>query len=453
MRDIILPDRAFVKQALSLAIPVALQFLIMSFLAILDNMMIGQLGEAQFAAVSLANQLTFVHILIIFGTCSGASTFMAQFYGAKDSIGFKRVTGVTLIIACFVAIIFSLLSILIPDKVMSVFTNDGQLVIYGSLFLSKAWPALLLGSVTMVFSTALRSIERVRLPLLASTIALALNTILNYLLIFGKFGFPKLGIEGSAIATVIARFVEVVIILIAVYLGKNKWTATRFRDIMGLNMDFLKRFFIIAAPVILNESLWGMGTAGYNIIIGRMGTVATAAFNAAGSMERIAIAFLQGLSNAAVVLVGSEIGAGNFEKAERSGKRIAFWGFTGGVISGILMFISANGYINTFFNALSIETKQQAILTIFTISIFFAFKGFNLINIVGVLRSGGDTLYAFTVDTVGIWLISLPLGYIAGIVFGLPLYLVYGIMLLEEMIKAIISYFRLISLKWIKRLT
>jgi putative MATE family efflux protein len=449
MLNYLFEDKKFYKTLLFLAIPIAAQNLIGSTVNMLDTIMIGQLGETEIAAVGQANQLFFLFNLMLFGINSGSAIFTAQFWGKRDVRNIRRVLGIGLSSAIAVASFFTILAFFFPRQVMSIYSNDPAVIEAGIGYLRIVGLSYIITAVSFTYSAVLRSTEQARLPLILSVAALLSNAVFNYLLIFGKFGFPKMGVEGAALATLIARVIEVVLMVVCVYAGKHV-PAAGLKEMIDLTKDFVKRFFRTTIPVILNESIWALGVSIYSVIYGRIGTQAVAAVNISGTVQNIAMVLFFGISNASAIMIGNRIGAGEEDKAYIYAKRLLTLGVLFAIGMGGVTILTSGLFMNFFNVTNAVRLDAQRIVMIF--GLLMPAKIFNLINIVGVMRSGGDTKYSLFLDTFGVWMVAIPLAYVGGLVIGLPIYWVYFLVGLEEVFKFLLGIRRYRSKKWINNL-
>ncbi len=443
-------DRLFLKQVLVITLPFAFQNLISASLNMVDTIMIGRLGEAEIAAVGLSNQVFFLFHLLLFGVNSGAAIFTAQFWGNRDVKGIRKVLGIALITGTTVGLFFSLVGIIIPGHIISLFSTDPDVIRLGSQYLQLVSISNVFNAVTMAYAFTLRSAGQVTLPVIINFIALCINTCFNYLLIYGHYGFPRMEVKGAAIATVLARLLECLLIIAVIY-GKKLVPAGKLKELTGFNSGFVGKYFKTTAPVIFNEFFWALGVTMFAVVYARMGTGTIAAINIFATVERLSMVVFFGLAQAAAVMIGNQIGAGGESDALCYAKRFCCFGpLLGLLIGGSLIF--AADLILSVYNVPSevIKIAKQIILVY---SIIMPFKIFNLINVVGVLRSGGDTRFSLILDTVGLWLIAVPLAFLSGLVWKLPPHLVYLLTALEEVFKLGLGANRLLTGKWINNLT
>lgn len=443
-------DKNFFKSMLKLAIPIVAQNLILSSLNLVDNIIIGGLGEQAIASVGLANQYFFLLNLLLFGITSGSSIFIAQYWGNKDIVNIKKVLGICLITGGIAALIFTLGALLLPKQILSIFSKDTAVIIEGSKYLRIICWSYIITSVTFAYSFTLRSTGQVKIPMVVSVIALAINTVLNYTLVYGLAGFPKLGTDGSAIATLIARTVEMFLMLFAVYRNKNI-IAAKFSEMFHLSVGFVRNFFKVTIPVILNESIWSLGVTLYAVVYARMGTAVIASTNISSTVERITWVIFMGLGNACAIMIGNKIGEGNEKDAFLYAKRFIILGPSFAIIAGVMVALNSH-YILLAYN-ISPLVYEYASKNLIVFSIFLWAKVFNFTSIVGILRSGGDTKFCLFLDAAGVWLVGVPLAFLGGLVWHLPVYYVYALVFMEEVFKFIFGLPRILSKKWINNLT
>ncbi len=442
-------DKKFFKSMLRLAIPIILQNLILSSLNLVDNIMIGRLGEGAIASVGLANQYFFLLNLLLFGISSGSSIFTAQYWGNRDLPNIKRVLGICLISGIFAAFIFTLGALFIPTQILSLFSKDIDVVNLGSEYLRVIAFSYIITSISFSYSFTLRSTGQVKIPMLVSTVALGVNTVLNYMLIYGNLGFPQMGVKGAALATLIARIVEICLIILIVYKTSNP-IAAKLNELLDLSSSFIKQFFKVTLPVILNESIWALGVTMYAVVYARMGTEVIASTNISSTIERITWVIFMGLGNACAVMIGNKIGEGNEKDAFIYAKRFIIIGPSLAIIAGIIVYFNSHFILSAY--KISPIVYNYAAKNLMVFSVFLWVKVFNFTSIVGILRSGGDTKFCLIIDTAGVWAIGVPLTMLGGLVWGLPVYWVYVLVYMEEIFKLILGLPRILSKKWINNL-
>ena len=442
-------DPEYFPNIRKIAIPIIIQQFTFSALNMLGVVFVGQKGEVSVAAVGLAGQLAFLLNLVHFGIISGAAMFTAQFWGRKDVPNLRRVLGLCLMLAISASLIFFTLAQFLPSQILSVYTKDPEVIMLGAHYVRVFSWTYLFFAVTFSYALVMRSTGDVRTPTTVSVGALLLSTLLSYALIFGKFGLPELGIQGAAIAAVIARALECVTLISITYAIKSP-VAASLHELTDFDRDFVSRVIRPMLPVILNELFWSLGITTYNIIYGRMGTESYAAMNIVSTLEQIGFVIFIGISNATSVLVGNRIGAGQEEAAYLYAGRSLGLGIVGGLLVGSL-FQLVKAPILSLYNV-SPEVLLNAGNVINVITFFLWVRVNNMTIVVGVLRAGGDTRFSMFIDGIIIWLVGVPMAYLGANVWHLPVHLVYLCAMSEEATKWILGINRYFSRKWIHNL-
>lgn len=443
----ILSNKMFFNTIISLIIPITLQNLISSSLNMVDNLMIGELGEHAIAATGLVNQYFFIFMLTITGINAGASIFISQFWGRKDRQNIERMIGLDLILSTLAALVFMLPAIFRPDLIMKIFVAEKNVIGLGSDYLGIIAITFILTALTQVFSTVIRSIGIARPPMFGSLIGVLVNATLNWILIFGKLGLPALGVRGAAIATSIARFVEMLFIVISAY-RVNDIIPREVKQLFDFNSSFVKKYFKTSSSVILNEIFWALGLATYSIIYAKIGIPEVASMQIATTLQNIFMVLVIGLATSASIIVGNQIGGGNESMAKEYAKRLGILAPIVGLVSGLLLWLAAPVIVSVF--NIDEKTKLMAIHVLRIMAVFSPLRFFNVTMIVGVFRGGGDTLYSMLVQLGTVWLFAIPGGFIAATVFKLPLEQVYLVIACEELVKISFEVARLRSGKWLK---
>lgn len=442
-------DREFFASLLTITVPMAVQNFVMSSINMTAVVLIGQLGETSVAAFGLANQIFFLLQLVLFGVMSGSAIFTAQLWGTRNVASIRKVLGLALTLGLTAASIFFVLAELIPEGLMAIYSEDPAVVSEGAAYLRIFAPGFLLVAVTFCYAAVLRSIGQVRLPVIVSTSALVLNLGLSYVLIFGKLGFPALGLRGAATAALVARLVECVSLLFFVVHLRLPLSA-RLSELFGFDWPFVVRVLKPVLPVVVNEFLWSMGVTTYNIIYARIGTEAIAAMNIAGTIDNLAMVGFFAIANAGAILIGNLIGAGKTERAYRT----AGWTLRVVLLFSLLM----GGVVILISPALlslykvSPEVIENARRVLMMIALFIWVRASNAVLFLSILRSGGDTRFALFLDGFIIWAVGVPLAAVGAFVFHLPVYWVYLLIMSEELSKFFLALWRFISRKWIHNL-
>lgn len=457
----IIKDKSFLKKTLAITVPVALQNLLNNFLNLVDTLMIGQLGETSVAAVGLANKVFFVFTLLMFGISSGSGILASQYYGKRELLNIRRVLRISLYLGVGGSFLFVIPGIFFPEFVMRIFTPQAGTIAIGASYLAVIAISYPLTAITNTYVAILRSMNYVKLPVIITSIAIIVNVIFNYGFIFGKLGLPELGVAGAALATVIARVVECASLLLIIRLHKSgdggigdfihvKYEKAKERGVAFINKAFFQKYIYTAAPVIANEFMWGLGVTMYSMVYGRMGDASTAAITITNSVEQIAMVLFFGMCHAAAVVLGNELGADHLKKAETYAKNYMILLFSLSVVGAILTVLLRNPIISLF--EVSEVVANYIRLSLLVFAIYMPVRLLNCLIIVAILRSGGDTKAALFLDVSGVWFIGIPMAVLGGLVLHLPIYIVYAMILIEEVYKAVFGYIRYRQKKWLKNI-
>ncbi|MGL5042342.1 MAG: MATE family efflux transporter [Culicoidibacterales bacterium] len=453
----VLKQRRFYRNVSIIAIPIAIQHLLSSVLNIIDQVMVGQVGADALAGVTNANQVVFMTNMLIFGICGGITIFIAQGYGAKDTQSVEKDLGLIWKVVLLAILPFVLAGIFIPDVILTIFTpkfiaGTNQLVPayrYGKDFLDIIVYSLIPFGITVSLASSLRNMHIMRPALIGNGVGVIINTVLNYALIFGAFGLPALGPKGAAIATVIARLVEMTIIVTAFTLIIKQKGYSIKRIITYIpSVERLRTRIGTAAPVIINELFWGLGISTSVVIFNRLGTEVVAAVQIGNTLNQIFIVIMIALGNSAAIILGKKIGENQIEEAKTYGVAIELLCVMLGVGLGVIMF--GLSFVVPSLYKLSSEGRQLAQLVIIVYALLSPVKTFNGSMIIGTLRSGGDTVYAMIAELMPLWLIGIPLA-ILGVYLGFPAIIVVILFQMEEVVKSAMLFPRLFKFQWANR--
>ena len=439
-------SNGFYSSLVAIAIPISLQALLQNFVNMLDTIMIGQLGSVEIAAVGLGNQIFFILNMILFGITSGGGVFIAQFWGKKDLAGIRKSLGLMTIIAIFTAAVFTILGLFIPYKMISLYSPDQQVIQVGGTYLRYVCLSYVPTAISFSITLALRSTERVKLPLVCTAISLSVNVIANYLLIF----VAGLGVKGAAIATLIARLIELFILIIWSYSHKYE-ICGKIKELLSFNKNFIFKYIKIAFPVIINETFWGIGTSVYNAIFAHAGTNAFTAYSITGTISQLTWVFCMGFGNGIGVLIGKRIGEKKIDEAKTYAKRSMWFMPLIGAVVGVFL-VPLSKLLPVFFNV-DQEIIKTATAILMILIFVYPFNSFCMNWIVGVCRAGGDTVFSAVAEIVVLWCVAIPLGYVAAFVLHLPAPMIYLFFCSESIVKAIIGAIRVLSGKWLHEVT
>ncbi len=441
-----LKDRTFLRELLVIAIPISFQQLINASLNMIDVIMVGQLGETAIAALGLSNQVFFVLILILFGLTSGMAIFTAQFWGKQEIEPIRKVLGISLITSILVALIFTFAAIFIPETVLGFYTKDAEVIKLGSSYLRIVGFTYIPIAIATAYIAILRSIQLIRLTVIATVSALIFKTILGYGLIFGIGGLPALGVRGAAIGTASGWTLELILLLIFIYTQKTPLAANPL-TFFSFDLAFFTRVLRTVLPAVANEMFWSLGITTYNAIYAHIGTDSIAAINVNATLEELGFVVFIGLGNACAVLVGNRIGAGRMNEAYEVVRRVIILGVAFALSVGLIIFFLRDVVVGLYDLSPSGENNVRWLLLVMASTLWI--RMFNFSIFIGALRAGGDTRFALIMEICSIWLIGVPAAYVGAFVLHLPVYFVYLMVVLEEVAKAFVSAWRFRSRKWI----
>lgn len=440
-------DRTFSSTLLKIAVPIILQNLISSSLNMIDTIMIGRIGTVELAAVGVATQFFFFNIVALVGVCSGYCIFIAQYWGRQDIPAIRRYLGIIILYALGVGVLFTLAGLLFAEQIILLFNDDPEVVRLGAVYIRTLTAGTIFSGLTYAFGYASRSIENAFLPMIASTFALVTNTILNYILIFGKFGAPALGVEGAALATLISRILEASIIILYVYL-KQTPLAIKPSE-FDLRPAFLQQDIRTVLPVILNELCWGLATIVYTAAYGRINTDALASIQIANTVQNLFLIFGIGVSGATATMVGNTIGRGLTKRATVYAYRSILLCFVIGILLTVLILLFAPVFL-WFYDLESAQVANDALLMIRILALSMPLKLINMTVIMGILRAGGDVVFSLLFESCTMWFIGVPLAFIGALILQWPVYLVYALVIAEEAVKFVLCLWRSFSGRWMK---
>lgn len=441
-------NRTFFQTVCNLAVPVALQSMLQASFSIVDQIMIGQLGSVSVAGVGLAGKFSSIYSVVVAAVGAVAGIMISQYLGQKNKGEVRRSFFLNLVLALAVALGFTLLCAAFPEKIMGLYSTDKEtiqaaadyLVIIAGTFFPMAGATLL--------STQFRCIEKASLPLYASIGAAVLNTGLNYILIFGKFGLEPMGAQGAAVATLISQMANFLIMLVLFW---------KYRESLGADKALQQKvpfnwgqYMGILMPILVCEFMWSLGENVYAVIYGHLGTEACAAMTLTNPVQGLMIGALCGLSQAASVIIGKKLGNKDYENAYESGKKLMFYGLLGAAILSLVILLGKGLYVEIYQVEDSAKILTKQILTAY--ALIAPFKVLNMILGGGIIRSGGKTKYVMFIDMAGTWIFGVPLGLLTAFVLKLSIPYVYFILSLEECVRFVFSIVVFRKKRWMQSL-
>jgi len=449
MQKLYVKDKAFYKNVAGIAIPIALQGLITTGVNMMDTIMIGMVGETQLSAVSLANQFINIFHIFCMGIGMGASVLVARYYGMRDKESLKKTVTIMLRLCLAMATLFCVATLFLPEQIMKIYTVEEGIITNGIRYLEYSVVTYFLLGLSLTCTIVLRNVGQVKIPLYTSIAAFFINVGANYIFIFGKFGAPRMEVAGAAVGTLIARIFEFAVICGYLFF-KDKEIGFRIKDLFVPVGNLWKEYIRISIPVLISDGILALGNNSVAMVIGRLGESFVAANAVTAVTQQLSSVMIQGFSQAGAIVTGYTLGEGDKEKAHSQGYAFLGLGIVFGLVAaGIIMLIS--GPMITAYN-LSEETQAIARELMISICIIVVFQATNSIMTKGVLRGGGDTKVLMLADNIFLWVASIPLGIVTGLVLHLPAFWIYFFLKIDQVLKAVWCVIRLRSGKWIKKI-
>ena len=422
-----------------------------TFINMMDTIMVGRLGAVEISAVGLGNQIFFMLNMILFGISSGGSVFIAQFWGAKDFGGIRKTFGLMLFLSLLISLAFSVGGIFFPRQLIGLYTADAEVIAAGAEYLKIAAMSYILMAITFSCQMAFRSTEHIMLPTVTTAISFLLNIFFNRIFIFGVslpfVTIPAFGAAGAAVGTLISRTVE---FLVTVIYGHSHHFECfgKFKEYCDFSKDFIVRFVKVAIPVICSETLWGLGITTQNSIFSHAGTDSFAAFSIMNTVSQLTWVYFIGTGNASAIILGKKIGAGKMDEAKAYAHRYSWFFPLMGFVVGLLLLPLSRLLPLIFKVSPEIIRIVQSMLLVLLGT--YPLRAFNILLIIGICRSGGDTIFSMIIDNGWMWLLAIPLACVATFVLHLPAWQILLCLELEQLFKAICGIFRISSGKWVK---
>lgn len=432
-----------------LAVPVALQSLLQASFGVIDQIMIGQLGSVDVAAVGLAGKFTGIFTVVVSAVSTVAGIMISQYLGQENHAQTRKSLSVNMTAALGLAAMFTALCALFPKQIIGLYTPDEKTIVAAVRYMTIVAATFFPAAGSVLLSTVLRCMERAALPLYASFTAAILNTGLNYLLIFGKFGFPAMGITGAAIATVVAQAVNFLLIFLFYRRLSAGMRSPQSADGRESRFNW-PQYLAMLLPILVCEFMWSLGENVYAAVYGHLGTDAVAAMTLLNPIQSLVIGALSGLSQAAGVIVGRLLGGGDRDGAFAASKKLIVYGFLGSLILSALVVLIRPWYLSIYQVDETVKGLLGQIMTAY--ALVAPFKVQNMIVGGGIIRSGGRTAYVMVIDLIGTWMFGVPLGLLSAFAFRLSVPYVYFILSLEECVRFGISVAVLRRKKWMRSL-
>ncbi|MBD5523811.1 MAG: MATE family efflux transporter [Lachnospiraceae bacterium] len=436
----------FLYAVIGIAVPVGLQSMLQSSFAMIDQLMVGQLGSTAVTAVEVAGRPAFIYSVVLGAVSAIAGIMISQYLGMKDEDMADRSLYVNLLAAIALAILFTVLCLLLPGQIVDIYIKDDPAVLsVGTDYLVRiVWTYLPMG-ISSILAVMIRCMDRAVCPLYAGITAAVVNTTLNYVLIFGHFGFPALGVTGAAVASVISQLVNLLLILIMFYRIRVR-SRGGLHFSLTLGRDGYRQFLLMLLPILINEFLWSVGQNVNTFIYGHLEKGDLAAMSMTGPIQGLFIGALSGVSQAAGILIGKRLGAREYDQAYQESKKLLWYGLAGSLVLSFLLILLREPYVLLYKVEPEVRAVSSGLLMAF--AVLAPVKVANMILGGGIIRSGGKTTYIMVIDMIGTWLVGAPLGLITAFMFHLPVVWVYFILSQEELVRLIMSLIIFRRRKW-----
>jgi putative MATE family efflux protein len=431
------------------ALPIAAQQLITVGVNMADNIMLGQLGEAPMSCATLANNFITIFQIMCMGLGMGASVLVSRFFGMKDQVSMKKSVNIMFRLLFIVATCFAVVTALFPSQIMSLFTAEEEVIRQGDGYLLISIPCYYLNGYAVTSSIMLRSVGKAHVPLISSCCSFFINIFFNWVFIFGKLGAPAMGVNGAALGTLIARVIEFSVIMGFLFF-KDTNIGLRIPDLTIKVGDLVPEYIRISIPVLVSDTLLGLGNSAVAVVMGHIGASFVAANSITTVVMSLSTVVIQGISQASCTITGITLGKGEVEKARQQGYTFAALGFIIGGIGCLLILAISDLIVGAY--KIEPETAVLATDLMHALALVIWFQAANSILTKGTLRGGGDTKFLMVADIIFLWVCSIPLGAITGLWLKWPGFWVYIMLRIDQFIKCIMCIVRLRSGKWIKKI-
>lgn len=448
IKDYLGTKELYIKMA-RIAIPISCQSLITVGINLLDTIMLSAMGDAQLSASSLAGQFINIFMICCFGIGQGATVLTSRFWGMKDMESLKKAVTIMFRFCLVFSFIFTAATLMVPEWIMRIYTPDKELIHYGTIYLSWLIPTYFFMGFSLTLTFILRSVGLMKVPLISSIGAFFVNVFSNWVFIFGNLGAPRMEIAGAALGTLISRTFEFVVIC-GYFFFIDQRIGYRLRNVAMKCKSLVHEYIFISIPVLISDMLLALGNNAVSMVMGRIGQTFLAANSVTMVVQQLSNVFTTGISNASGIITGHTMGEGDYDKAQKQGYTFLLMGFLLGLFAAVVIFVLRVPVIEYY--KVSAEAKLIAYDLMSAIMIIMIFQSMNSILTKGVLRAGGDTKFLMAGDILFLWIASVPLGALAGLVWNLPAFWIYTFLKIDQVIKCIWCFFRLKSGKWLKNI-
>lgn len=443
-------DTSFYRRLVTLVIPIALQSMITHAVSLADNVMVGSLGEIAISGVYVASQIQSFYMMIIIGLGATMGVLATQYWGKGDRRSVVQIIGIAMKIGLGIAVTLLLVMFFMPRPVLGLFTDDEAVISEALSYIRIFCFTYVFFCITNVLISAFRCVEKVRIGLLISSITLVVNIALNWVLIFGHFGFPALGVVGAAIATLVARALETVIVIVYAW-RYEKQLRLRFRELFDVHMPLLRDFFKYGLPVILGDLFWGVNITIQGMIIGHLGADVIAAASISNVVFSIVGVFVYGTANASAVIIGQTVGSGNVPLVKQYARTLQILFLIVGLATGLLLFLVKDPILSLYHISPASMTLARQFMLVLCVTIVGT--AYQMSSLTGIVRAGGATHFVLYNDLIFVWGVVIPSALIAAFVLHAPAWVVFACLKSDQVLKCAVAVVKVNRFRWIKNLT
>ena len=443
-------DKPFYKAFFSMTAIIALQNLITFAVNLADNVMIGGYSQDALSGVAMVNQIQFLLQMVVGGIGNGITVLGAQYWGKKQIEPIRRVTSIGMVLAIGASALMMLAVYFFPNQVLSLLTNEQTVIAEGKKYLVIICYSYILFAITNVLLASLRSVETVRIGFVVTLTALAVNVVLNYGLIYGRLGMPELGVEGAAIATLISRIVEFLIVVIYALLFDKK-IGWKPKDLLHLDGSLFRDYIRVGMPLILSSSIWGLAMSAQTAILGRMGGETIAANSIATTIFQVITVVTYGSASASSVVIGKAVGEGDIPRVKAYSKTLQIIYIFIGILTGLVLWLCKDFIISLY--SITEETRVLTVQFIAVLSVTVIGTSYQCACLTGIVTGGGDTKFVLINDLIHQWLIVIPSAFLSAFVFHAPLWVTFACLKSDQVLKCFVAIVKVNRYKWIRVLT
>ena len=443
-------DKTFYKSFFSMTAVIALQNLISFAVNLADNIMIGGYSQDALSGIAMVNQIQFLLSMIVGGVGNGLVVLSAQYWGKKQIEPVRRVTSIAMVLGIAAGLAMMLVTLFFPRQTLSILTNEPAVIEAGARYMAIVCFSFVLFAVTSILLASLRSVETVKIGFAVTLTALVFNIVLNYGLIYGRLGMPEMGVEGAAIATLVSRIVEFVVVVGYVFLldKKIRW---RPSSMLHLDKGLFKDYIRVGLPLILSSSIWGLAMSAQTAILGRMGGETIAANSIATTIFQVVTVVCYGSASAASVLIGKTVGEGDVPRVKAYAKTLQIIFLCIGIVTGSTLWLCKDPILAMY--SITPETYALAVQFIGVLSITVVGTSYQAACLTGIVTGGGDTKFVLINDLIHQWLIVIPAAFLSAFVFKAPLWVTFACLKSDQVLKCFVAIVKVNRYRWIRVLT